>query len=131
MSCGSTGTSTGASFGNVKRATGVLVNYGTSTRLTIDTGGGIATVNIIRVKLDHTAGSAVSFVPRIYNVSGGAAGTLAQQFEGSSTSVAALFDVVASGVVFQTDPGGQFYLEPGPNAGVDNNFSYDLYYEVL
>ena len=133
MSCasGSGGAASCASIGNVKIAAGTLTNYGASTRLPIDVGGGIATVNVLRIKLDWTAGTAASFVPRLYNASAGVAGTIDMQFEGSSTLVAALFDVGCSGVVFNTDTSGQFYLEPGPNAGADNAFAYYVVYEVV
>ena len=45
--------------------------------------------------------------------------------------MATLFDVAASGCVFQTDTAGQFFLEPGPNAGSDNSFTYEISYEVV
>ena len=133
MSCasGSGGSTSCTSIGNVKIAAGTLTNYGASTRLAIDVGGGIATVNVLRVKLDWTAGTAATFTPRIYSAVAGVAGSIDMEFEGTSTAVAALFDVAASGVVFQTDTSGQFYLEPGPNAGADNNFAYDVVYEVI
>jgi hypothetical protein len=115
----------------VKVASGSVTNYGAATRLTIDAGGGVTTVNILRIKLDWTAGAAASFVPRLYNAVAGVAGTIDMQFEGSSTLVANLFDVAAAGVVFQTDTAGQFYLEPGPNAGADNAFAYYVVYEVV
>lgn len=133
MSCASgTGGSTSCtSIGNVKIASGSVTNFASGTRITIDVGGGIATVNVLRVKLDWTAGTAASFVPRIYNAAAGVAGTIDMQFEGTSTAVANLFDVAAAGVVFQTDTAGQFYLEPGPNAGADNAFAYYVVYEVV
>lgn len=133
MSCGSgySGSSSCTSIGNVVIAAGTVSNYGSTTQLAIDVGGGIATINILRVKLDWTAGTAATFVPRVYNVSGGLSGTIAMQFEGSSTAVANLFDVACDGVVFKTDTLGQFYLEPGPNAGADNAFAYEVAYEVV
>ena len=132
MSCSSSsGTSTGASYGNVKIAAGSAVNYGTGTRLPVGVGGGYTYVNIIRVKLKRTAGTAVSFTPRIYNASAALAGSINQQFVGSVTAVADLFDVASVGCVFQTDATGQLYVEPGPNAGADNAFDYEIYYEVL
>jgi hypothetical protein len=33
--------------------------------------------------------------------------------------------------VFQTNTAGEFFLEPGPNAGADNNFNYEISYEVV
>lgn len=133
MSCGSGsgGSSSCTSIGNVVIAAGTVSNYGATTQLAIDVGGGIATINILRIKLKHTAGSAASFVPRVYNVSGGTSGSIDMQFEGSSTVVANLFDVATTGVVFKTDTAGQFYLEPGPNAGADNDFSYEVAYEIV
>lgn len=133
MSCGSGsgGSTSCTSIGNVKIAAGTLTNYGSGTRLTIDVGGGIATVNVLRVKIDHTGGAAASFTPRLYSAAAGVAGSIDMEFEGSSTLVAALFDVGCSGVVFQTDTSGQFYLEPGPNAGANNSFAYDVVYEVV
>lgn len=130
--CGSSGTSTGASYGNVKSAVGSVTNYGTSTRLSIASGGsGYTYVNVIRFKLKRTAGTAANFTPRAYNASAALAGSINQQFVGSVTLVADLFDVAAAGCVFRTDATGQFYFEPGPNAGADNNFDYEIYYEVL
>ena len=133
MSCGSGsgGSASCASIGNVKIAAASVTNYGASTRAAIDAGGGVATVNVLRVKVEHTAGSAANFTPRLYNAVAGAAGSIDMQFEGSNTLVADLFDVATSGVVFQTDTSGQFYLEPGPNAGADNAFSYYVVYEVV
>jgi len=129
--CGSSSTSTGASFGNVKVATGSVTNFGTSTRQNIGAGSGFTFVNIIRVKLKRTAGTAANFTPRLYDASAAAAGSIDQQFAGSVTVVADLFDVACVGVVFRTDATGQFYLEPGPNAGADNAFDYEIAYEVL
>lgn len=132
MSCsGSGGASTCTSIGNVFTATGSLTNYAATTDLTIDTGGGIATVNVLRVKVKRTAGTAATFTPRLYNLAGAASGSINMQFEGSSTAVATLFDVACAGVVFQTDTSGQFFLEPGPNAGADNAFDYEISYEVI
>jgi len=133
MSCGSGsgGSTSCTSIGNVKIAAGTLSNYGASTRLTIDAGGGVTTVNVLRIKLDWTAGGAANFTPRLYSTAAGVAGSVDMEFEGSNTLVAALFDVACSGVVFQTDASGQFYLEPGPNAGVNNAFAYDVIYEVV
>ena len=126
-------TATHTQFGSRTRltVTGTLTSYGAGTRLPIETTGASSLVQVLRVKLQRTAGTAATFTPRIYSTSGGAAGTVAQQFVGSSTAVADLFDVVASGVIFDTDAGGKLYLEPGPNAGADNAFSYEVVLEVL
>lgn len=133
MSCSGSGGGAAccASIGNVFTVTGSVTNFAATTDVTIDTGGGLATVNILRVKLKHTAGTAATFTPRLYNLAAAAAGSINMQFEGSATAVASLFDVGCAGVVFQTDTAGQFFLEPGPNAGADNAFSYEISYEVV
>ena len=132
MSCsGSGGSASCTSIGNVSVVTGQGTSLAAATDIAIDTGGGLATVNILRIKLDWTAGGAASFTPRLYSASAGVAGSIDMEFEGSSTLVANLFDVACSGVVFQTDTSGQFYLEPGPNAGANNAFAYDVVYEVV
>lgn len=126
-------TATHTQFGSRTRltVTGTLTSYGAGTRLPIETTGASSLVQVLRVKLQRTAGTAATFTPRVYSTSGGAAGTVAQQFVGSSTAVADLFDVVCSGVIFDTDGGGKLYLEPGPVAGSDNAFSYEVVVEVL
>ena len=126
-------TVTHTQFGSRTRLTmtGTLTSYGAGTRLAIETTGESTLVQVLRVKLQRTAGTAATFTPRIFSTSGGTAGTVAQQFVGSSTAVADLFDVVCTGVFFDTDTGGKFYLEPGPVAGADNAFSYEVVFEVL
>lgn len=119
------------SIGNVVVVTNAATNVGSTTDITIDTGGGVATVNVLRVKVKHTAGAAVNFTPRLYNTAGAAVGSVAMQFEGTATAVATLFDVAASGCVFQTNPAGEFFLEPGPSAGVNNAFDYEVVFEVV
>jgi hypothetical protein len=131
MSCGGSSSGSCTSIGNVFTVTASVTNFAATTDVTIDTGGGLATVNILRVKVKWTAGTAVTFTPRLYNLSAAASGSINMQFEGSATAVASLFDVGCAGVVFQTDTSGQFFLEPGPNAGADNSFSYEISYEVV
>lgn len=133
MSCSGSGggAATCTSIGNVTTVTGSATNVATTTDIVIDTGGGIATVNILRVKLKWSAGTAATFTPRLYNLSGAAVGSINMQFEGTSTAVASLFDVAAAGCVFKTNTAGEFFLEPGPNAGADNTFAYEISYEVV
>ena len=111
--------------------TGSVTNYAAGTRLAVETTGGPSLVEVKRLKIKRTAGTAASFTPRIYSTSAGAIGTVAQQFAGSSTVIADLFDVACTGVLFDTDAAGKFYVEPGPNAGADNAFDYEVVLEVL
>jgi len=126
-------TATHTQYGSRTRltVTGSLTSYAAGTRLAIETGGEVTLVQVLRVKLKRTAGTAASFTPRVFSTSGGASGTVAQQFVGSSTVIADLFDVVCTGVFFDTDATGKLYLEPGPNAGSDNAFDYEVVLEVL
>ena len=126
-------TATHTQFGSRTRltVTGTLTSYGAGTRLPIETTGESTLVQVLRIKLQRTAGTATTFTPRVFSTSAGTAGSVAQQFVGSSTAVADLFDVVCSGVIFDTDATGKLYLEPGPNAGADNAFSYEVVLEVL
>jgi hypothetical protein len=111
--------------------TGSVTNYAAGTRLAVETTGGTSLVEVKRVKILRTAGTAASFTPRIYSTSAGGTGSIAQQFVGSSTVVADLFDVACTGVLFDTDTGGKFYLEFGFNVGSDNAANYELVVEVL
>jgi len=126
-------TATHTQFGSRTRltVTGTLTSYGSGTRLPIETTGVSSLVQVLRVKLQRTAGTATTFTPRVFSTSAGTAGSVAQQFVGSATAIADLFDVVCSGVLFDTDATGVLYLEPGPNAGADNAFSYEVVVEVL
>lgn len=126
-------TATHTQFGSRTRltVTGTLTSYGAGTRLPIETTGESTLVQVLRIKLQRTAGTATTFTPRVFSTSAGTAGSVAQQFVGSANAVADLFDVVCSGVIFDTDATGKLYLEPGPNAGADNAFSYEVVLEVL
>lgn len=133
MSCsGSGGSASCASIGNVVTVTGQGTSIGALTDITIDTGGGLATVNVLRIKLKWVSGTGTTtLTPRLYNLAGAAVGSINMQFAGTATAVASLFDVACVGVVFQTDASGQFYLEPGPDAGADNVVNYEISYEVV
>lgn len=126
-------TATHTQYGSRTRltVTGSVTNYAAGTRLAIDTTGESSLVDVKRVKAKRTAGTAATFTPRLYSASGGSIGSITQQFAGSSTAVADLFDVVCTGVLFDTDATGKLYVEFGPNAGADNAFDYEVVLEVL
>ena len=133
MSCsGSGGSASCTSIGNVSVVTGQGTSLAATTDIVIDTGGGLATVNVLRIKLKWVSGTGTAtLTPRLYNLSGAAAGSINMQFAGTATAVASLFDVACVGVVFQTDTAGRFFLEPGPDAGADNVVNYEISYEVV
>jgi hypothetical protein len=126
-------TATHTQFGSRTRLTitGSVTGYGSGTRLAVDTIVGTGLVEVKRLKIQRTAGTAASFTPRIYSTALGGLGTVAQQFAGSSTVIADLFDVACSGVLFDTDATGKLYVEFGFNAGSDNAADYELIVEVL
>jgi len=95
----------------VSRLTGTTAASGSTTQTALVLSDGRVKIIIRRVKLKHTAGAAATFTPRIYKVSGALSASINQEFEGSSTAVAA--------------------LEPGPNAGADNVFDYEVYFEIV
>lgn len=108
-----------------------VTSYDSGTRLTVETIGKACLVQLHRLKVKRTSGAAANFTPRVYSASAGTAGSVDQEFVGSSTAVADLFDVACDGVVFKTDAVGRFYVEPGFDAGADNDADIDLVVEVF
>ena len=87
-------------------------------------------VYIRRVKLKHTAGAAANFTPRIFKTSTALNASIDQEFVGSATVVADLFDVFADAYTY-TDTDGYLFLTPGPDAGVNNTFDYEVYFNLV
>ena len=114
----------------VSRLTGTTAASGVTTQTALVLSDSRVKIIIRRVKIKHTAGSTITFTPRIYKLSGAIAASINQEFEGSSTGTAVLFDTVAEVYTF-TDSNGKLYLEPGPNAGADNVFNYEIYFEIV
>lgn len=114
----------------VSRLTGTTAASGATTQTALVVSDSRVKIIIRRVKLKRTAGTAANFTPRIYKVSGALSGSINQEFLGSATAVASLFDTVAEVYVF-TDTDGKLYLEPGPDAGADNTFEYEVYFEIV
>jgi hypothetical protein len=110
---------------------GTATNVGAATEIQLAIGDSVKTVVVDRVKLHHTAGAAASFTPRIHSATGGTAEATSQEFAASSTLVAILCDVAASGVICKTDATGKLYLMPVPNTGADNTFDWLVAYRVL
>lgn len=118
-------------YNEVQFATGTATSVGAATEITLQLAEGTAKVEVLRVKLKHTSGTAASFTPRLHSATGGAANAITQEFAASSTVVADLCDVEAVGVLFRTDANGRAYLLPVPNAGSDNAFTYTVAFRVL
>lgn len=116
----------------VRTFSGTATSVGTSTRITLSPSTGPLEIEILRVSIRCTvAPTATTFTPRIYDTSAGAAGSINQRWQGSVNAVGVLFDVVAVGSFLTTDAGGRFYLEPGPDAGANSTFVYDITWRVV
>jgi len=108
-------------------------NIGASTVVTLNFGRPFIRLGLVRFKLKRIAGSAANFTPFIFSKAGvTTAGNISQEYEGSATAVANLFDpqLADAPVVMQTDENGRLYLVPGPDAGADNQFEYALRFIV-
>jgi len=104
-----------------------------TTVITLNLGRPFVKVGLVRFKMEHLAGSAASFQPIIFSKSGvTTAGDISQEFQGTSTLIASLFDPQLSDapVVMQADANGRLYMLPAPNAGADNQFAYALRFFV-
>lgn len=112
-------------------ATGTITGAGATTKATIQIADSTHLVKVLRVKLKRSAGTAANFVPRLFSSSTGANEDITQEFEGTSTAVADLFDVASEGVLCNTDTDGRIYLQPSPDAGADNAFAFRIVYQVL
>ena len=87
-------------------------------------------IAIRRVKIKRTAGTAATFTPRIFKDGAALNASINQEFVGTATAVADLFDVVADAYTY-TDADGYIFLTPDPNAGADNIFQYEIYYLLV
>ena len=114
----------------VSRLTGTTGLSGATTQTALVVSDRLTKIVIRRVKLLRTAGAAANFVPRIFKVSGALNNSINQEFLGASTAVGNLFDTVAEVYVF-TDSSGKLYLQPSPDAGADNTFEYEVYFEIV
>lgn len=108
-------------------------SVGAATVVTLNFGRPFIRLGLVRFKIKRVAGSAASFTPRIFSEAGvTTAGDISQEYAGTSTVVADLFDpqLADAPVVMQADSLGRLYLVLGPNAGADNQFEYALRFIV-
>jgi hypothetical protein len=112
-------------------ASGTATNLGAATEIELVLGTSVKTVQIDRVKVKHTGGSAANIAPRIHSATGGLAAAYSQEFAADSVAVASICDVAADGVICTTDAAGKLYLIVAPDAGSNNAASYAVAYRVL
>jgi hypothetical protein len=118
-------------YNQIQIETATASSIGASTEIVISVADSVHNVEVLRLKMKHASGTATTFAPRLHSATGGTAGAMSQEFAVSSTAVADLCDVVASGVICLTDASGKLYLIPAPNAGAANSFQYTIAYRVL
>ena len=118
-------------YNEIQIASGTASAVGAATEIQLTIADSIHTVEVLRVKLKHSSGSAASFTPRLHSATGGTANAMTQEFAASSTLVSELCDVEAQGVICQTDTSGKLYLLPVPNTGSNNVFTYNVAYRVM
>lgn len=118
-------------YNETQIASGTATSLGAATEIQLVIADSTHTVQVLRVKVKHTGGSAANIAPRIHSATGGAAAAFSQEFAASSVAVASICDVAAEGVICNTDAAGKLYLIVAPDAGADNAVSYSVAYRVL
>lgn len=109
---------------------GTTAASGTNTDTAIPLG--IVEGKIVRVKIKRVAGAAATFTPAIFSASGASLADITQEFLGSNTAVAALFDSTNIEGYVAPAAGGTIYFRPGPQGGsVDNTFAYQIWVEPI
>ena len=118
-------------YNETQIASGTATSLGAATEIQLVIADSTHTVQIDRVKVKHTSGTAANIAPRIHSATGGAAAAFSQEFAASSVAVASICDVAAEGVICNTDAAGKLYLIVAPDAGANNAVSYSVAYRVL
>lgn len=98
-----------------------------STVIELVVGQAFQKVGLARLKIKRVSGTAANFTPIIFSAAGvTTAGAIQQEFAGSSTAVATLFDPSLDPLqnIMRADQNGKLYLIIGPDAGADNVFDY-------
>ena len=110
------------------RLTGTTTAVSTTGKTTIQVVPGSTVpipVQILRVKCKRATGAAAAtFTPRIYSAFGASAGDITQEYAGTATAVATLFDATNILGWCQTDSSGNLYFQVNPNVGGTDTWSY-------
>ena len=84
-------------------------------------------VEIKRVMVKRSAGTATTFQPVIGNVAGFTTDTVNEKYKAASTAVADLLDETNITGFCKTDAAGNLYLRLAPDAGADNALQYAVF----
>jgi hypothetical protein len=115
-----------AALEHLREFTGTSSSTAAATEVTIQVDSAKRAVEILRIMVDWSAGSAATFQPSIGNSTGFSTGTISEKYLGAATAVANLFDVSSIGGFCETDSSGRLFLKFGPSAGADNTFAYSI-----
>lgn len=98
--------------------------------LEIDMGSyGVPTgIEIVRVTVKQTSGSAAHFIFSIGNKAGFATGTVYEKYLSGSTDTTGILDEADVSAFCMTSDGGKLYLKFLPDAGSDNVYMYSVMY---
>lgn len=97
--------------------------------VTLNVAAPFTKVGLVRFKVKRVAGTAANFLPYLFSKVGVVTpGDISQEYVGTSTAVANLFDPVLGATIYwmQTDENGCLYMMLTPDAGSDNTFDYTL-----
>jgi len=114
--------------------TGVLSACGGGVKKEIALGGAFAKkgIKVLMLEMKHTSGTAANSQPRLFDVSSTPANEDIENFFSAAAAV-----VVATRISLvvdkfcATDANGSFFIDPVPNAGVDNVYDYRVWFETL
>ena len=96
----------------------------------IDMGSyGISTgIEIVRVTVKQTSGSAANFIFSVGNKTGFATGTVYEKYLSGSTSTTGILDESDVSGFCMTSDSGKLYLKFLPDSGSDNLYMYSVMY---
>jgi len=84
-------------------------------------------IEIRRLKVKRAAGAAsATYTPRVYSDSAGTSGTISQEYSGTNTASAALFDATDICAYCMTDSSGYIYLQINPDVGGTDTWDYRI-----
>ena len=85
-------------------------------------------IEIVRVTIKQTSGSAPHFVFSVGNKSGFATGTVYEKYLSGSTDSTGILDETDVAAFCMTSDSGKLYLKFLPDAGSDNLYMYSVMY---
>lgn len=114
-------------YARISGTTGALTATGKATVSVAPSSLVPVPVQILRVKVKRATGAAsATYTPRIYSLSTASAGDIQQEYSGTATASANLFDATNIQGWCQTDSAGLLYLQINPDVGGTDTWSYTI-----